>query len=193
MELTGSVRISAPRETVWRALNDPETLGRCIPGCEQIERQSDEVFIAKVGAKIGPVSAKFSGKATLRDIDPPNGYTLSGEGSGGAAGFGKGDARVTLTREGDETVLSYAVKAQVGGKLAQIGSRLVDAAARKLADDFFAKFAEEMGRQAPPSPAVSVDAAPLSAAVRLPGFWAQIPWAALALVAGLALFLKTAG
>lgn len=149
MDLTGSVRIPAARETVWRALNDPEILRRCIPGCERMTREDGDVFTATVAAKVGPVSAKFSGKVSLCDVEPPNGYRLVGEGSGGVAGFGKGEAAVTLAEEGDETVLSYIAKAKVGGKLAQIGQRLVDATARKLADDFFARFAAEMAGPAP--------------------------------------------
>lgn len=144
MELTGEVRVPAARETVWSALNDPDMLARCIPGCDKMERQGGDMFTAVVAAKIGPVSAKFAGKVALTDIDPPNGYALKGEGTGGVAGFGKGEAKVSLTEDGDFTVLSYAVKAQVGGKLAQIGSRLVDGAARKLADEFFARFAAEL-------------------------------------------------
>lgn len=149
MDLTGSVRIPAAREAVWRALNDPEILRRCIPGCERMAREDGDVFTATVAAKVGPVSAKFSGKVSLCDVEPPNGYRLVGEGSGGVAGFGKGEAAVTLAEEGDETVLSYIAKAKVGGKLAQIGQRLVDATARKLADDFFARFAAEMAGPAP--------------------------------------------
>lgn len=146
MDLTGDVRIPAAREAVWRALNDPEVLRRCIPGCERMEREGDDVFTATVAAKVGPVSAKFSGKVSLQDVDAPNGYRLVGEGTGGVAGFGKGEAAVTLIEEEDgRTVLSYVAKAKVGGKLAQIGQRLVDATARKLADDFFTRFAAEVG------------------------------------------------
>lgn len=192
MDMTGSVRIPASRQTVWDGLNDPAVLGRCIPGCEQIERQGDDAFTARVAAKIGPVSAKFTGKVTLRDIDRPNGYTLVGEGQGGAAGFGKGEAKVALSEEGGETVLAYVVKAQVGGKLAQIGSRLVDATARKLADEFFAAFAAAMGEQAAPeTPAAAAPAA--AGFAGMPGLLGQIPWAALALAGLLALLLKTAG
>lgn len=194
MDMTGSVRIPAPRQAVWDGLNDPAVLGRCIPGCEQIERQGDDVFTARVTAKIGPVSAKFTGKVTLRDIDRPNGYTLAGEGQGGAAGFGKGEAKVALSEEGGETVLTYVVKAQVGGKLAQIGSRLVDAAARKLADEFFAAFAAAMGEGAAQTSApAAAPAEPGPGFAGMPGLLAQIPWAALVLAGLLALLLKTAG
>lgn len=163
MDMTGEVRIPAPRETVWQALNDPEVLKRAIPGCEEVVKLSDTEFTAKVTSKIGPVSAKFSGKVTLSDLDPPNGYKISGEGQGGAAGFAKGGAEVRLEAgAGDqETVLRYTAHAAVGGKLAQIGSRLVDGAARKTADQFFANFAEVVGAPAPAAaPAEPVAPAP---------------------------------
>ncbi|HYI71325.1 MAG TPA: carbon monoxide dehydrogenase subunit G [Skermanella sp.] len=147
MDMSGSYRITAPREKVWAALNDPEILKQCIPGCEEIEKHSDTELTAKVVAKVGPVKAKFAGKVTLSDIDPPNGYTITGEGSGGAAGFGKGGAAVKLGPDGeDATLLEYTAHAQVGGKLAQIGSRLIDGTARKMADDFFAKFTQVVGQ-----------------------------------------------
>ena len=146
MDMNGEYRISAPRSRVWEALNDPEILKQCIPGCEEIEKQSDTEMTAKVVAKVGPVKAKFGGKVTLSDIDAPNGYTITGEGSGGAAGFGKGGAKVNLVEDGSDTVLSYTAHAQVGGKLAQIGSRLIDGTARKMADDFFAKFTQVVGQ-----------------------------------------------
>jgi carbon monoxide dehydrogenase subunit G len=165
MDMSGSHRIEASREAVWAALNDPDILRQCIPGCEEVVRQSDTEMTAKVVAKVGPVSAKFAGKVTLSDLDPPNGYTISGEGSGGAAGFGKGGATVTLSDDGGATLLTYTAKAQVGGKLAQIGSRLVDATARKMAEEFFARFTRIVG----PAPAevapdqVMVDADPSDA------------------------------
>jgi uncharacterized protein len=142
MEMHGERRIPAPREAVWARLNDADTLKNCIPGCQELEKTSDTEFTAKVRAKVGPVSANFSGKVALSDLDPPAGYTISGEGQGGVAGFAKGSAKVSLGQEGGETVLRYGVQAQVGGKLAQIGSRLIDATARKMADDFFNKFVE---------------------------------------------------
>ena len=141
MEMQGEFRIPAPRQLVWERLNDPETLKACIPGCQSIEKLSDTEFTAKVRAKVGPVSARFSGKVTLSDLDPPSGYTISGEGTGGVAGFAKGSAKVALEEDGGETVMRYGVQAQVGGKLAQIGSRLVDGTARKLANQFFDRFA----------------------------------------------------
>jgi carbon monoxide dehydrogenase subunit G len=149
MDMTGEVRLAAPREVVWRALNDPEILKQSIPGCEEIQKLSDAEMTARVSAKVGPVSAKFTGKVHLSDLDPPNGYTISGEGQGGVAGFAKGGAQVSLKDDGAGTMLSYKVQAQVGGKLAQIGSRLIDATARKMADDFFTRFAAAVSAGAP--------------------------------------------
>jgi uncharacterized protein len=138
MDMTGEHQIKAPRPVVWAALNDPDVLKQSIAGCEELTKTSDTEFQAQVTAKVGPVKAKFSGKVTLSDLDPPNGYTISGEGAGGAAGFAKGGAQVNLEdAPGGGTILKYQVHAQIGGKLAQIGSRLVDGAARKMADEFF--------------------------------------------------------
>jgi uncharacterized protein len=145
MEIKGEYRIAAPRDKVFAALNDPAVLQACIPGCESLEKTSDTELKAKVRLRIGPVSASFTGKVTLSDIDPPNGYKISGEGQGGAAGFAKGGAVVSLREEGAETVLTYTVDAQVGGKIAQVGARLIDGTARKLADEFFGKFAAMVG------------------------------------------------
>ncbi|WP_376961040.1 carbon monoxide dehydrogenase subunit G [Azospirillum sp. A26] len=164
MDMSGSHRIEASRDAVWAALNDPDILRQCIPGCEDVVRQSDTEMTAKVVAKVGPVSAKFAGKVTLSDLDPPNGYTITGEGSGGAAGFGKGGATVTLADDGGATLLSYTAKAQVGGKLAQIGSRLVDATARKMAEEFFARFTQIVG-PAPAEAPPAVEPAALDAAL----------------------------
>ena len=152
MDMNGERRIPAPRLRVWEGLNDPEILKQCIPGCETIEKLSDREFTAKVVARVGPVRANFSGKVTLSDLDPPAGYTISGEGTGGVAGFAKGGAKVMLEDEGGETVLRYTVQAQVGGKLAQIGSRLIDATARKMADDFFSKFVTVMSPESGSGP-----------------------------------------
>jgi carbon monoxide dehydrogenase subunit G len=149
MELTGEQRIEADRTKVWDALNDPDVLKQCIPGCEALEKVSDTEFNADVTAKVGPVKAKFKGHVTLSDLDPPNGYTLSGEGKGGAAGFGKGEAKVTLEDDGDATILRYEVEAKVGGKLAQIGSRLIDGTARKMANEFFSTFNDIVSEGAP--------------------------------------------
>ncbi len=148
MDMTGEYRIRAPRQKVWDALNDPEILKQCIAGCEELEKTSDTEFSARVHTRVGPVSAKFTGKVELSEIDPPNGYRISGEGQGGVAGFAKGGASVKLAEDGAETVLTYEANATVGGKLAQIGSRLIDATARKMADDFFSKFAETVGAPA---------------------------------------------
>ena len=145
MEMTGEYRISAPREKVWEALNDPEVLAKCIPGCQELNKDSDTELSATVKSKVGPVSATFKGNVNLTDIDPPNGYKISGEGTGGVAGFAKGGADVKLAEDGGETVLTYVANAQVGGKLAQIGSRLIDSTAKKMANEFFGKFAEEVG------------------------------------------------
>jgi len=145
MDMTGEYRIPASREEVWQALNDVEILKQCIPGCEEIEKHSETELSAKVTAKVGPVKAKFNGKVTLSDIDAPNGYTIAGEGTGGAAGFAKGGASVILKAEGSETILSYEAKAAVGGKLAQIGSRLIDSTSKKLANQFFSNFAKALG------------------------------------------------
>lgn len=154
MDLTGEYRIPAPRDDVWRALNDPNILKQCIPGCESVEKLSDTEFTAKVVLKIGPMTAKFSGKGTLSNLNPPKGYTITGEGQGGVAGFGKGTADVNLEEDGGTTVLRYKAAAQVGGKMAQLGARLIDSTTKKLADEFFGKFAQVV------SPAPAAAAAP---------------------------------
>ena len=146
MEMTGEQLIAAPQKVVWDALNDPEMLKTCVPGCESIDRTGENEFQVLMVARVGPVSAKFKGKLTLSDIQPPNSYSLAFEGQGGPAGFAKGGANVRLESvTGDKTRLAYDVKASVGGKLAQIGSRLVDAAAKKVADDFFRTFNAKVG------------------------------------------------
>ncbi len=149
MEIKGEYKIEAPREKVFAALNDQAVLQACIPGCESLEKLSDTEMTAKVRLRIGPVSATFNGKVTLSDIDPPNGYKITGEGQGGVAGFAKGGAVVRLDDDGGATVLTYDVDAQVGGKIAQVGARLIAGTAKKLADQFFGKFAESMGAPAP--------------------------------------------
>jgi hypothetical protein len=159
MDMTGEYKIKAPRDRVWAALNDPDVLRQAIPGCEELNKLSDTELEAAARAKIGPVSARFKGKVTLSDLNPPESYTLTGEGSGGAAGFAKGEAKVHLTEDGDATVLRYTVKATIGGKLAQMGQRLVDGAAKKMADDFFDKFADLAGGKVAP-PAVEAKATP---------------------------------
>ncbi|QGZ34461.1 SRPBCC family protein [Stappia indica] len=142
MDLVGEYRILAGRGAVWAALNDADVLRRCIPGCEELEKVSDREMTATVVAKIGPVKATFKGAVTLENLNPPESYTIVGEGKGGVAGFAKGAADVSLAEDGAETVLSYTVKAQVGGKLAQLGSRLIVSTSRKMADEFFGKFKE---------------------------------------------------
>ena len=142
MDMTGEFRIPAPREAVWKALNDPEILKQCIAGCEELQKTSDTEFVAKVTARVGPVKASFNGKVTLSDLDPPNGYKISGEGEGGVAGFAKGGATVVLAEKDGGTLLSYNVEAQIGGKLAQLGQRLINGSAKKLADEFFTNFAK---------------------------------------------------
>jgi carbon monoxide dehydrogenase subunit G len=159
MDMTGEERIAASRETVWAALNDVEILKRCIPGCESLEKQSDTEMTAKVKLSIGPVSARFSGKVTLSEVDAPNGYRIAGEGSGGAAGYAKGSALVRLIEDGDGTLLRYEARADVGGKLAQVGGRLIDATARKLAGEFFSKFGAVVGPQRA-EPGVAAEAKP---------------------------------
>ncbi len=142
MELNGQQRIAAPRQKVWDALNDARVLKACIPGCESLTQDGDNAFDAIVQVKVGPVRAKFSGRVELSDIRPPESYRISGEGKGGVAGFAKGGADVSLVEDGDGTILNYAVKADVGGKLAQIGSRLVQSTANKYTADFFARFGD---------------------------------------------------
>jgi carbon monoxide dehydrogenase subunit G len=151
MTMTGEVQLPATQDIVWAKLNDPDVLKVSIPGCETLEKLSDTEFQAVATNKIGPVKARFKGKVRLSDLDPPNGYKISGEGDGGVAGFAKGGATITLTPKDGGTLLTYNVEAQIGGKLAQIGQRLVNGAAKKLADQFFAKFAAAVGSgPAPP-------------------------------------------
>ena len=145
MDMTGEALIAAPRERVYEALNDVDILKQSIPGCEEIEKTSDTEMTAKVVVKVGPVKARFSGEVTLSDLDPPTGYTISGQGKGGPAGFAKGGAKVRLEASGSDTVLHYEVHAEVGGKLAQLGGRLIDGTAKKLAEQFFARFGEIVG------------------------------------------------
>jgi uncharacterized protein len=140
MTMNGEVQLAATREVVWAKLNDATVLKQCIPGCEELDMSSPTEFQAIATIKIGPVKAKFKGKVHLTDMDPPNGYKISGEGEGGVAGFAKGAAVVKLTDKDGGTLLSYDVESQIGGKLAQLGQRLVQGTAKKLADDFFAKF-----------------------------------------------------
>ena len=164
MEMTGERRIPAPRQQVWEALNDPQSLQAAIPGCESVERVGDDQFQAKVSLKLGPMSAKFGGKVKLENLNPPASYTITGEGNGGAMGFAKGGADVALEELGpNETLLTYSVKAQVGGKMAQLGGRLIDSTAKQMADQFFNRFA------------AGLTPAPVEAAVVEPGEPAPAP------------------
>jgi carbon monoxide dehydrogenase subunit G len=142
MTMNGEVQLAASRDTVWAKLNDPAVLKSCVPGCEQLDKTSDTEFQAVASIKVGPVKARWKGKVRLSDLDPPNGYRISGEGEGGVAGFAKGGATVALADKDGGTLLTYNVEAQIGGKLAQLGQRLINGAAKKMADDFFARFAE---------------------------------------------------
>ena len=147
MEMSGEYRIDAPKAEVWAALNDIEILKICIPGCEELEQVSDTEMTAKVVLKIGPVKAKFNGAVTFENVTPPDGYSIVGEGQGGIAGFAKGGADVQLVEDGNETVLTYQAKAQVGGKIAQLGSRLIKSTAAKLADKFFNNFRDALAAE----------------------------------------------
>ena len=171
MEMTGEQIIPVPQHKVWEGLNDPEVLKACIPGCETIERVSDTEYRVAMTAAVGPVKAKFNGKLLLADLDPPNSYKLSFEGSGGAAGFGKGGAQVALAPDGAGTKLTYKASAQVGGKLAQVGSRLIDGVSRKMADEFFQRFNT---RLAGPAPAAAAEAVVMEEGPWLTGLWAFI-------------------
>lgn len=164
MEMTGERRIPASRQAVWDALNDPEALRAAIPGCESVERTAADEFQARVAVKLGPMAAKFGGKVKLENLNPPASYTISGEGSGGAMGFAKGGADVALEEIGpSETVLTYHVKAQVGGKIAQLGARLIDSTAKQMADQFFDRFAANLTPPAP-APVAAAAAGPVAAA-----------------------------
>jgi hypothetical protein len=168
MDMTGERRILAPRDAVWTALNDPAVLKVSIPGCESLDKQSDTAMKAVASVKIGPISARFTGNVQLAEIDPPNGYTISGEGQGGVAGFAKGGAKVALTDDGGATLLRYEVHAQVGGKLAQLGARLIDASAKQLADQFFDRFSAQVAPPAVAAETAAAAAAPTAAPAAAP-------------------------
>jgi len=155
MTMTGEVDLPATRQVVWEALNDPEILKACIPGCQSLEKVGDNTLQAVAKVKVGPVAATFKGKVDLLDLDPPNGYRISGEGEGGVAGFAKGGATVKLSDIPTGTKLAYDVEAQVGGKLAQLGARLIDGVAKKMADRFFTDFASAVARQQGVEPAAA--------------------------------------
>ena len=144
MTMNGEVHLPASREVVWEKLNDPSVLKKCIPGCEELTRSGENQFQAVAKMKVGPVSARFGGRVTLSDLDPPNGFRISGEGEGGVAGFAKGGATVALSERDGGTLLTYSVEAQIGGKLAQLGQRLISGSAKKLADQFFVSFVNEV-------------------------------------------------
>ena len=146
-KMDGESLLPATRELVWRSLNDPDVLRACIPGCQQLEQKEDGGFAAVVKVKVGPVSATFKGAVDLTDLDPPNGYRIAGQGEGGAAGFARGGATVALSEQDGGTLLRYDVDAVIGGRLAQLGGRLVNGVAKKLADEFFAKFARLVEEQ----------------------------------------------
>ncbi len=164
MKLSDEIRIQAPRERVFAALNDPEVLKRAIPGCQALERTSPTELTATVAAKIGPVKATFKGRVTLSDLKPPESYVISGEGKGGAAGFAKGSARVTLAEDGAATLLRYQVDADVGGKLAQVGARLIEGSSKKLAGEFFDAFRAAVAAPAPAAAATEIPAPPAAPA-----------------------------
>lgn len=188
MEMQGSRTLAVSQQQAWDGLNDPEVLKASIPGCEKVERTGDHSFDVGVAVKVGPVAAKFKGKITLADIQPPERYTLTFDGQGGAAGFGKGTAQVQLAPQGTGSELSYSVKAQVGGKIAQVGQRLIDGVARSMADDFFKRFEAEMQRRYPAAQAEAATASPAGAptAPKIPA-WIWIAFIAVA-AAGFWLF-----
>jgi carbon monoxide dehydrogenase subunit G len=191
--MSNSRVIPAPPAKVWAALNDPEALKASVPGCESLERVDDTTWKATVAAKVGPVSARFSGTMKIVDSAPPDGYTLRFDGQGGAAGFANGEAKVTLApAEGNATLLGYAVKAQVGGKIAQIGSRLIDAAAAKIADEFFTRFSDRVALPATVPVDETGEIVQVSAG-RAPGNQPWIRWVSLAVIAAIVAYLAIRG
>jgi len=179
MEMTGERRIPAPRQAVWDALNDTEALRAAIPGCETLERTGDNELSARVAVKLGPMAAKFTGKVQLTNINAPESYTIGGEGNGGPMGFAKGGADVALTAAGpNETILRYDVKAQVGGKIAQLGARLIDSTAKQMADQFFDRFAANLAAAQPAAvaaPAPAAEPAALNLLSLMPKEWLGLP------------------
>lgn len=202
MQMNGEQRIAAPRQKVWEALNDPAVLAQCIPGCQSLEKDGDDRFVAVAEVKIGPIGARFRGNVQLSDLDPPNGYTITGSGNGGIAGSARGGAKVRLSDAGNgETLVSYDVDAEVGGRMAQLGGPIIDATARNLAGKFFARFGEVVGGAAPaPAAGAAPAAAAAPAATVVPvavpqagvpsgraNVWSWIVVLVLALVTGFAL------
>jgi hypothetical protein len=192
MEMSGSRSVPADVDATWRALNDPEVLKVSIPGCESIERVADNEYRVVLMSRVGPVSARFTGRIVVSDAVPPRSYTLSFDGQGGAAGFAKGETRVTLTPDDAQTRIEYTAKAQVGGKLAQIGSRLIDGAAAKVADDFFARFAEHVRASSGAAPQAVPASVPAPRRVPWMGLilWVQLALAAAILI-GMAAYWMT--
>jgi carbon monoxide dehydrogenase subunit G len=196
MDMTGERRIAAPRQTVWDALNDTATLKASIPGCESLEKTDDTHMKATAAVRLGPISARFNGAVTLSDIDAPNSYTITGEGQGGVAGFAKGGAKVFLTDDDTggpgATLLKYEVNAQVGGKLAQLGARLIDATAKQMAEQFFTKFSDEVQKLVPASAASDVtpapSAGPLDMVPREPFGLPVMGWVGIVLFAAIVVF-----
>jgi uncharacterized protein len=190
MEMQGNRHLAVTQQQAWDALNDPEVLKACIPGCDKVEPTGENQYAVGVGVKVGPVAAKFNGKIRLQDVAAPNSYTIVFEGNGGAAGFGKGNAKVSLAppAEGSGCELSYTAQAQVGGKIAQVGQRLVDGVARSMADDFFRRFDEEMQRLHPEAYAAEAAAAELTpmsveTGVKRVPLWVWIGFAILVVIA----------
>ena len=195
MHMSGEQQIAAPRQRVWEALNDPEILKQCIPGCQSLEKEAEDRFTAIAEVKIGPIGARFKGAVQLSDLDAPNGYTISGTGNGGIAGNAKGSAKVRLSESGAGTLITYDVEAEVGGRMAQLGGPIIDATAKQLAGKFFAKFGEVVGGEAvapagaapeaAPGAAPVPAAAPAAAPVAAAGFpWSLVLALAVAVVAG---------
>lgn len=202
MQMTGEQRIAAPRQRVWEALNDPEILKQCVPGCQSLDKEGEDRFTAIAEVKIGPIGARFKGAIQLSDLDAPNGYTITGQGSGGVAGSAKGSAKVRLSDDGAGTLVSYDVEAEVAGRMAQLGGPIIDATAKNLAGKFFSKFGEVVSGAVAPAPAGAAPTAPAEAAAAAPvmataaavqpaalpapaGFpWGWIVVAALAVVTG---------
>ena len=193
MELSHTRFVPAAPARVWEALNDPETLKACIPGCESFVRESDQVWSATVNTRVGPVSARFAGRVELADVNPPVGYTLRFSGQGGAAGFASGEAKVTLAPTAGGTDVAYTANAKIGGKLAQIGSRLVDGAAAKIADDFFRRFAELVAPGGVETSAPAAEQAPAAGTTAAAGGRGWIRWAAIAALVALIAWLAASG